>query len=116
MGFNEAIKNLNVQKYLEEKDGLGYAGIFNVSSEEESKRQADLLAHSTKIQEKNIAKALKKGRNISVKQAKKEAKEIIDKGNKNLKEDFKKLDEIAKKLPKEFKSKGGGDGGGAGPR
>ena len=112
MGFNEAVRNINVQKYLGERDKL--------SCQEKAGHRSsvmdtpgDLLAKQGEMQEKRIEEALKKGREKTIKQANKELKEIIDEGNKKLKRDFKKLDEIAKELPKEFKSRGGvgGDAG-----
>jgi len=84
MGFNEAVRNLNVRKYLSERDKLS-------CQEKAGHRKSvtdnpgDLLERQAQIQEREIAKALRKE------------------------------DEICENINKENKSKGAGDGGGAGP-
>lgn len=67
MGFNEAVRNINVQKYLGERDKLS-------CHEKAGQRSSvmdnpgDLLEKQAEIQEKRIGEALKKGREKIVKE------------------------------------------------
>lgn len=78
MGFNEAVRNINVQKYLEEKDGFGDGGRFNKPFKIDYKQEAGLLAEQAEIQERKIEEALKSGREKTAKQANKELKKITE--------------------------------------
>ena len=69
MGFNEAVKNLNVQKYLGERDKLScHEKAGHRSSVMDN--PGDLLEKQGEIQEKRIEEALKKGREKIVKRNK----------------------------------------------
>lgn len=97
----EVFKRINVENYLEKKDGFGDGGRFNKSFKIDYKQEAGLLANQGKIQEKRIKEALEKGREKTIKQANKELKEIIKKGNKSLKKDKREIGKVLKRLRKE---------------
>jgi hypothetical protein len=91
MSFNESVRNLNVRKYLSERDKL--------SCQEKAGHRdsvidnpADLMEKQAEIQEKRIGESLK--REVIIKKANKELKKIIKEGNKRFKRDMDEINKI----------------------